>query len=48
MSMTQKITIDGKEVAFRASAAIPRIYRIKLHRDIYQDLKELEKNIDGK
>ena len=48
MSMAQKILIDGKEVAFRASAAIPRIYRIKFHRDIYKDLKELEKNIDGK
>ena len=48
MSMTQKITIDGKEVSFRASAAIPRIYPIKFHRDIYKDLKELEKNIDGK
>lgn len=48
MSMTQKIMIDGKEVSFRASAAIPRIYRIKFHRDIYKDLKELEKNIDGK
>ena len=48
MSMTQKILIDGKEVSFRASAAIPRIYRIKFHRDIYKDLKELEKNIDGK
>ena len=46
--MTQKILIDGKEVSFRASAAIPRIYRIKFHRDIYKDLKELEKNIDGK
>ena len=34
MSMTRKITIDGKEVPFRASAAVPRIYRIKFHRDI--------------
>ena len=32
MSMTRKITIDGKEVPFRASAAVPRIYRIKFHR----------------
>ena len=37
MSMTRKITIDGKEVPFRASAAVPRIYRIKFHRDIYKD-----------
>lgn len=41
MSMTQNIEIDGKQVPFRASAAIPRIYRIKFHRDIYKDLKEL-------
>lgn len=27
MSMTQKIEIDGKEVLFRTSAAITRIYR---------------------
>lgn len=48
MSMTQKIEIDGKEVPFRASATIPRIYRMKFHRDIYKDLHELEKSIgDG-
>ena len=28
MSMRRNIEIDGREVAFRASAAIPRIYRI--------------------
>ena len=46
MSMTRKITIDGKEVPFRASAAVPRIYRIKFHRDIYKDLHDLQKSID--
>lgn len=46
MGMTRKIEIDGKEVLFRASAAIPRIYRIKFHRDIYKDLSALEKAID--
>lgn len=45
MGMTKKIEIDGKEVAFKASAAIPRIYRIKFHRDIYKDLRELEKTV---
>lgn len=45
MSMTQTIEIDGKQVTFRASAAIPRIYRIKFHRDIYKDLNQLEKSI---
>lgn len=48
MSMKQNIEIDGKQVPFRASAAIPRIYRMKFHRDIYKDLKSLEKSIgDG-
>lgn len=45
MSMVQKIEIDGKQVAFKASAAIPRIYRIKFHRDIYKDLNALEKAV---
>ena len=45
MSMKQNIEIDGKQVAFRASAAIPRIYRMKFHRDIYKDLQALEKSI---
>ena len=31
---------------FKASAAIPRIYRIKFQRDIYRDLASLEKAID--
>ena len=45
MSMMKKIEIDGKEGAFRASAAIPRIYRLKFQRDIYKDLAALEKAI---
>lgn len=45
MSLTEKIEIDGKQVPFRASAAIPRIYRIKFHRDIYKDLSVLEKAV---
>lgn len=45
MSMIKRIEIDGKEVAFRASAAIPRIYRLKFQRDIYKDLAALEKAI---
>ena len=48
MSMIQKIEIDGKQVPFRASAAIPRIYRIKFQRDIYKDLDALGKEVgDG-
>ena len=45
MSMTKTVEIDGRKVKFRASAAIPRIYRMKFHRDIYRDLAELEKAI---
>lgn len=44
--MIRKIEIDGKEVAFKASAAIPRIYRIRFGRDIYADLAKLEKAIN--
>ena len=43
MSIVKKITIDDKEVAFKASAAIPRIDRLKFQRDIYKDLHSLEK-----
>ena len=45
MSIVRKIEIDGKEVAFKASAAIPRIYRLKFQRDIYKDLRVLEKSV---
>ena len=43
--MTKMIEIDGKQVPFKASAAIPRIYRIKFHRDIYKDLDALGKAV---
>ena len=46
MAVTKKIEIDGKEVEFRASAAVPRMYRIKFGRDIYKDLRSLEKSVD--
>ena len=46
MGMTRTINIDGKDVAFKASAAIPRIYRLKFNRDIYKDISVLEKSID--
>ena len=45
MSMIKQIEIDGKQVSYKASAAIPRIYRMKFQRDIYKDLKALEKSI---
>jgi hypothetical protein len=36
------IDICGKEVKFRSSATIPRLYRIKFKRDIFKDLTKLE------
>lgn len=45
MSIVRNIEIDGKQVPFKASAAIPRIYRIKFNRDIYKDLRSLEKAV---
>ena len=44
-SATKKIEIDGKEVTFKASAAVPRLYRIKFGRNIYKDLRQLEKSV---
>ena len=49
MAIQKNIVVDGIEVPFKASAAIPRIYRLKFQRDIYKDLAVLEKSIgDGK
>lgn len=45
MAVSKKIMVDGNEVLFRASAAVPRMYRIKFGRDIYKDLRALEKGV---
>ena len=45
MGITRNIEIDGKQVPFKASAAVPRIYRIKFQRDLYRDLAALEKAV---
>lgn len=47
MGMTKVIEIDGKKVPFKASAAIPRIYRVKYGRDIFKDLMKLERDLKG-
>ena len=47
MALTKTITIDGQEVTFKASAAIPRIYRLRFHRDVYRDLAALQKAMEG-
>ena len=44
----KSVVISGKEVRFRSSAAIPRLYRIKFKRDIFKDLTKLEKSYKGK
>lgn len=46
MSIIKKIEIDGKQIPFKASAAIPRIYRLKFQRDIYKDLSALDKSLN--
>lgn len=46
MAVTKTVAIDGREVTFRASAAIPRLYRNQFHRDIYRDSNDLQKGID--
>ncbi|MFZ1237475.1 MAG: hypothetical protein WAR39_10865 [Prevotella sp.] len=47
MALTKEIEIDGKPVLFKASAAIPRIYRVRFNRDIYKDINELNKRIQA-
>lgn len=45
MGIAKTINIDGVDVKFKASASVPRIYRLKFQRDIYVDLRSLEKNM---
>lgn len=45
--MERTIKVDGKPVKLKASAAIPRLYRIKFRRDIMHDMKELDTAIKG-
>ncbi|MFQ7609663.1 hypothetical protein [Blautia marasmi] len=46
--LRKKVTIDGKEVEFKASAAVPRIYRMKFRRDLFMDLQKVAKSVDKK
>lgn len=45
MAIKKIITIDKIEVPFKASAAVPRLYRLKFSRDIYKDFASLQKNV---
>ena len=46
MAITRTIEIDGRPVPFKASAAIPRIYRLKFGRDIFADIDRLMAAMD--
>ena len=46
--METEILIDGKRIKFRATAAVPRLYRIKFRRDIIQDMKVVQKAMERK
>ena len=46
--LEKTLTISGKEVRFRSSATVPRLYRIKFKRDIFKDLAKLEKSYKDK
>ncbi len=48
MSLRRTVTIDEKEVEFKASAAVPRIYRLKFHRDLFIDLQKVAKSVETK
>ena len=43
--MERTVNIDGREVRLRASAAIPRMYRIRFRRDIIQDMSSIQRAI---
>ncbi len=45
MAIKKNIMVDGIEVPFKASAAVPRLYRLKFGRDIYKDFSALQKNV---
>ena len=45
MAIKKIITIDGIEVPFKASAAVPRLYRLKFRRDIYKDFSALKTEV---
>jgi hypothetical protein len=45
MAIQKNIIIDGIDVPFKASAAVPRLYRLKFRRGIYQDFAALQKSV---
>ena len=45
--LEKTIAISDKQVKFRSSATIPRLYRAKFKRDIFKDLSRLESSYKG-
>ena len=45
MAIQKSILIDGKNVLFKASAAVPRLYRLRFRRDIFKDFIALEQSV---
>lgn len=46
--LEKTVKIGEREVRFRSSASVPRLYRIKFKRDIFRDLTRLEKSFKEK
>lgn len=46
MAVNQIIEIDGRQVPFKASAMIPRIYRFRFRRDIFSDMRRLIREVN--
>ena len=46
--LEKTVAIGDKQVRFRSSASVPRLYRIKFKRDIFRDLARLEKSFREK
>lgn len=44
--MQKEIGINGKKCLFKATAAIPRLYRIQFKRDIFKDLSKMQKDYE--
>lgn len=47
MAVFKNIEIDGREVPFKASAALARIYRVRYGRDILKDFNDIMTEMDG-
>ncbi|MBQ1511205.1 MAG: hypothetical protein IIZ54_10040 [Selenomonadaceae bacterium] len=43
--LEKTLKVNGKDVKFKSSAAVLRVYRIKFGRDIFEDLMKLESSL---